>query len=117
MGTACSRCHNPVTNNQVKCPVCGSAGTYEISKLDVDKISDAEVESEQIAKKESRKQEEELEQIAKEEARKQQEQDTSVEANRARKQKSREKTIFVIVIALILLGVAFSYAVFFGLEY
>ncbi len=114
MGTACSRCHTPVVNDQVNCPVCGSAGTYEISKLDGDKIRDAEVESEQIAKKEV---EEESEQIAKEEARKQQEYDNSDEANRALKQKLREKYIFLIVIALILIGVAFSYAAFFGLEY
>ncbi len=117
MGTACSRCHTPVVNDQVRCPVCGSAGTYEISKLDVDKISVAEGESEQIAKEESRKQEEEAEQIAKEEARKQQEYDNSDEANRILKQKLREKYIFLIVIALILIGVAFSYAAFFGLEY
>ncbi len=117
MGTACSRCHNPVVDDQIKCPVCGSAGTYEI-KLDVDKISVAEEKPEQIAKEESRKQEEEAEQIAKEEeARKQQEYDNSDEANRALKQKRREKTIFLIVIALILIGVAFSYAAFFGLEY
>ncbi len=115
MGTACSRCHTPVVNDQVKCPTCGSAGTYEISKLEGDKISVAEEESEQIAKKEV---EEESDQVAKEEeARKQQEYDNSVEANSALKQKSRDKTIFVIVIALILIGVAFSYAVFFGLEY
>ena len=118
MGTACSRCHTPVTNNQVKCPVCGSAGTYEISKLDVDKISVAEEEPEQIAKEEVRKQEEDSEQIAKDEEEwKQQEYDNSVEANRILKQKLREKTIFLIFIALILIGVAFSYTVFFGLEY
>ncbi len=102
MGTACSRCHNPVANNQVKCPVCGSTGTYEINKLEVDKISVAE---------------EKPEQIEKEEVRKQQEYDNSDEANRTLKQKLREKTIFLIVIALILIGVVFSYAAFFGLEY
>ncbi len=115
MGTACSRCHTPVVNDQVKCPTCGSTGTYEISELNVDKISVAEKESEQIAKEEA---EEKSEQIAKEEeARKQQEYDNSDEANRALKQKLREKYIFLIVIALILIGVAFSYAEFFGLEY
>ncbi len=114
MGTACSRCHTPVENDQVKCSTCGSTGTYEISKLEVDKISVAEKESEQIAKEEA---EEKAEQIAKEEESKQQEQDNSVEANTTLKQKLRERNIFLIVIALILIGVAFSYAVFFGLEY
>ncbi len=112
MGTACSRCHTPVVNGQVKCPVCGSAGIYEISKLDVEKTREAEEESEQIVKEEA------SEQIAKEEeAQKQQEYDNSVEANRTLKQKLRERNIFLIVIALILIGVVFSYTVFFGLEY
>ena len=112
MGTACSRCHNPVVNNQVKCPVCGSTGTYEISKIEVDRTREAEEKSKQIAK------EKESQQIAKEEeSRKQQEYDNSVEANRALKQKRSERNIFLIVIGLILIGVAFSYAVFFGLEY
>ncbi len=115
MGTACSRCHTPVENDQVKCSTCGSTGTYEISKLDVGKIREVEKEAEE---KSERIAKEEAEQIAKEEeARKQQEYDNSVEASSALKQKSRDKTIFVIVIALILIGVAFSYAEFFGLEY
>ena len=115
MGTACSRCHTPVAIDQAKCPVCGSAGIYEVSqlhidkrkldsdkrKLNVDKIREAEEEAEQIAKEE--------------EAPKQQEHDNSVAANAALKQKPREKTIFITVMALILIGVAFSYTVFFGL--
>ncbi len=114
MGTACSRCHTPVVNDQVKCPVCGSTGIYEVSKLDIEKRKlDADKRKLNVDK--IREAEEESEQTEKEEAPKQQEYDNSVEANRTLKQKLRERNIFLIVIALLLIGVAFSYTVFFGL--
>ena len=113
MGTACSRCHTPVAIDQAKCPVCGSAGIYEVSQLHIDK---RKLDSDKRKLNVDKIREAEEEQIAKEEeAPKQQEHDNSVAANAALKQKLREKTIFITVMALILIGVAFSYTVFFGL--